>query len=259
MREIAIVPLREFEVPLEAENIQPDLFATLSLKEIRDLEVWEGNRRRVISDLFSVAGDDGAGECLIRLDGDFSRVKRIGEGMREGEILVRGDVGMRAGSGMRGGSVQIEGDAGDWLGREMRGGSISVKGNAGNYVGSRYWGEKCGMRGGEIKIEGSAGAYLGDHICGGRIKVKGDAGDFPGASNRGGVITIGGDAHLPGAEMVSGAIVVKGRARVLPSYGFQETAEIEGQLLWKFVGDLVEKGNGELYVALVEDDGQLDK
>lgn len=259
MREVEIVPLQEFEVPLEAENIRPDIFATLSLEEIRDLEVWEGNHRRVLSDLFSVAGDDGAGECLIILDGDFSRVKRIGEGMRDGEIHVRGNIGMRAGSGMRGGSMQIEGDAGDWLGREMRGGSINVKGNAGNYVGSRYWGERCGMRDGEIEIGGSAGAYLGDHICGGLIVVKGDAGDFPGASNRGGAITIGGDAHLPGAEMVSGVIVVKGRARVLPSYGFQETAEIEGQLLWKFVGDLVENGKGELYVALIEGSSQFNK
>jgi len=259
MREIVIVPLREFEVPLEAENIRPDIFATLSLEEIRDLEVWEGNRRLVLSDLFSVAGNDGAGECLIRLDGDFSRVKRIGEGMRDGEILVRGNIGMRGGSEMRGGSINIEGDAGDWLGREMRGGSINVKGNAGNYVGSRYWGERCGMRDGEIEIEGSVGAYLGDHICGGRIVVKGDAGDFPGASNRGGTITIGGDAHLPGAEMVSGTIVVKGRARVLPSYEFQETAEIEGKLLWKFIGDLVEKGKGELYVALVEGSSQFNK
>lgn len=121
-----------------------------------------------------------------------------------------------------------------------------------DYVGAGYRGESCGMRGGEIRIEGSAGDYLGEHLCGGKITVLGDAGDFPGIANRGGVIVIGGNAHLPGAEMASGAITVFGRARVLPSYQRQETVEIDGQSLKKFLGDLVDGGKGELYVASME-------
>ncbi len=110
-------------------------------------------------------------ETTVILEGDFSRVKRIGENMSAGTVEVRGDVGMRAGSGMKGGVLRVQGNADDWLGREMRGGKIIVLGNAGNYAGAGYRGEKCGMRGGEIEIEGQAGAYLGEHMCGGSIRV----------------------------------------------------------------------------------------
>ncbi|OPY50265.1 MAG: Tungsten-containing formylmethanofuran dehydrogenase 2 subunit C [Methanosaeta sp. PtaU1.Bin055] len=255
MREIRIEPRRKFLVPVEAEGISPDVLAPLTLEEIGRIEVWEGNRRSVLSDLFALSGDDVPGEAAdarILLSGDFSRVKRIGEKMTSGMIEAGGDVGMHAGNGMAGGEIEIAGRAGDWLGREMRGGKINVSGDAGDYVGAGYRGESCGMRGGEIRIEGSAGDYLGEHLCGGKITVLGDAGDFPGIANRGGVIVIGGNAHLPGAEMASGAITVFGRARVLPSYQRQETVEIDGQSLKKFLGDLVDGGKGELYVASME-------
>jgi formylmethanofuran dehydrogenase subunit C len=258
MREINVKPQREFRIPVEAERVSPDVFAPLTIEEIGKLEVWEGNRKVVISNLFTISGDEGPAkpeETLIRLEGDFSRVKRVGEKMSCGMIAADGDLGMHAGNGMAGGEIAIKGSAGDWLGREMRGGTITVRGNAGDYVGSGYRGESCGMRGGEILIEGSAGDYLGEHLCGGTITVRGNAGDFPGIANRGGVINIGGDAHLPGAEMASGTITIKGRARVLPSYQYQETVEIDGLSLKKFLGDLVDNGKGELYAASVEDGG----
>lgn len=258
MREIKVKPRREFRIPVEAEKIGPDVFAALTTEEIGKLEVWEGNRKMTLTDLFQIS-DDGAlstpEETLIRLDGDFSRVKRVGEKMASGTIAAEGDLGMHAGNGMTGGEIAIKGRGGDWLGREMRGGKITVKGDAGDYVGSGYRGETCGMRGGEILIEGSVGDFLGEHLCGGTITVLGDAGDFPGIANLGGVITIGGNAHLPGAEMASGTITVKGKARVLPSYQYQETVEIDGLSLKKFLGDLVDNGKGELYAASVEDGG----
>ncbi len=258
MREIKVKPRREFRIPVEAEKICPDVFAALTFEEIGKLEVWEGNRKVNLSDLFEISGDGSTSnpeETLVRLLGDFSRVKRVGEKMSCGTIAAEGDLGMHAGNGMAGGEIAIKGRAGDWLGREMRGGKITAKGDAGDYVGSGYRGETCGMRGGEILIEGSAGDYLGEHLCGGTITVRGNAGDFPGIANRGGVITIGGDAHLPGTEMASGTITVKGKARVLPSYQYQETVEIDGLSLKKFLGDLVDNGKGELYAASVEDGG----
>jgi formylmethanofuran dehydrogenase subunit C len=258
MREIAIVPRREFRVPVEAERISPDVLALLAIEEIGKVEVWEGNRKTALSDLFEVSGDDGSAtpeETLISLSGDFSKVKRVGENMTSGWIAADSDLGMHAGNGMAGGEIEIGGRAGDWLGLEMRGGKITVRGDAGDYVGAGYRGEACGMRGGEILIEGSAGDYLGEHLCGGKITVLGNSGDFPGIANRGGVIVIGGDAHLPGAEMASGSITVRGRARVLPSYQYQETVEIDGLSLKKFLGDLVDNGKGELYAASVEDGG----
>jgi len=253
MRTITLRPLRAIGVPLEAEKISPDVFAPLSLSQIRSLEAFQGNRRTLIADHFKVEGDEAVAlveETTIRLEGDFSRVKRIGENMSAGTIEILGPVGMRAGSGMKGGLLRINGNADDWLGREMRGGKILVSKNAGNYVGSGYRGEKCGMRGGEIEIDGSAGAYLGEHMCGGTIHVSGNAGDFPGAVNQGGIIVIGGSTFLPGAEMTKGTITVRGKATVLPSYKKVEEIQIEGLAYQKYIGDLVENGKGELYVAL---------
>jgi formylmethanofuran dehydrogenase subunit C len=252
MRTITIRPLRPFDISVEAENISPDKLAPLSLSQIRSLDVWQGNRKRKMADLFKVEGDDGSTkpeEVLIKLEGDFSRVKRVAEGMSIGTVETAGSVGMHAGNGMKGGLLKIDGNADDWLGREMRGGKIIVSGNAGNYAGSGYRGEKCGMRGGEIEVGGNAGVYLGEHMCGGTIRVGGNAGDFPGAVNQGGTIVIGGSTYLPGAEMTKGAITVKGKATVLPSYQKMEMVSIDGREYQKYVGDLVESGKGELFVA----------
>ncbi len=256
MRTITIRPLRPFDISVEAENISPDRLAPLGLGQIRSLDVWQGNRKKKMADLFRVEGDESSGssakpeEVLIRLEGDFFRVKRIAEGMSAGTVEVMGSVGMHAGNGMKGGLMKVDGNADDWLGREMRGGKITICGNAGNYVGSGYRGEKCGMRGGEIEIGGNAGAYLGEHMCGGTIRVSGNAGDFPGAVNQGGIIIIGGSTYLPGAEMTKGAITVKGKATVLPSYQKMEAVDIDGIEYQKYVGDLVESGKGELFVAV---------
>lgn len=252
MRTISIKPLRAFEVSVEAEVISPDRLAALTFGQIGALAVWLGNKKRRLSDLFRVEGDEAPAspaETLVRLEGDFSRVKRIAEGMTAGTVEVLGGAGMHAGNGMKGGQLSIQGYADDWLGREMRGGKIIVAGSAGNYVGAGYRGEKCGMRGGEIEISGSAGAYLGEHMCGGSIRVSGDAGDFPGAANQGGTIYIGGSTYLPGAEMTKGTITVGGKARVLPGYQKADVVTIEGREYQKYLGDLVEKGTGELLVA----------
>lgn len=253
MRTITISPLKAFDISVEAEKISPDKFASLTLGQIRSLEVWQGNRKRKLSDLFKVGGDEDPSkpeETLIRLVGDFSRVKRIGEGMSAGTVDAADSVGMHAGNSMSGGLLNIGGNADDWLGREMRGGKIVVSGNAGNYAGSGYRGEKCGMRGGEIQITGNAGVYLGEHMCGGSIHVSGDAGDFPGAANQGGTIFIGGSTYLPGAEMTKGTIIVRGSVKVLPSFQKADIVSLDGVDHQKYVGDLVENGKGELLVSL---------
>ncbi len=252
MRTITLRPKKAFDIPVEAEIISPDKLAGLSLAQIGSLEAWQGNSTNKLSALFSVEGDDvivKPEETTVIMEGDFSRVKRIGENMSAGTVEVRGDVGMRTGSGMKGGVLRVQGNADDWLGREMRGGKIVVEGNAGNYVGAGYRGEKCGMRGGEIEIAGQAGAYLGEHMCGGGIRVGSDAGDFPGSANQGGTIIIGGSTYLPGAEMTKGSITIKGMAKMLPSYQRMELVNIEGANFQKYLGDLVENGKGEIYVS----------
>jgi formylmethanofuran dehydrogenase subunit C len=253
MRTVTISPKNEFRISVEAENISPDKFAPLTLSQIKSLAVWQGNRKKTLSDLFAVEGDDAlaaAEETTIKLVGDYSQVKRIGEGMTAGVVEVQGSVGMHAGNNMLGGLLSISGNADDWLAREMRGGKVIVMGNAGNYLGGGYRGEKCGMRGGEIEVRGNAGAYLGEHLCGGSIRILGDAGDFPGAANQGGTIFIGGGAYLPGAEMSKGTITVKGEAKVLPSFQRLEIVQIDGLAFQKYAGDLVDNGKGELLVGV---------
>jgi len=253
LRTIIIRPLQPFQISVQAECISPDRLSSRSLAEIRSLEVWQGNRKMLLSDLFHAEGDEGAAkpeEMAVRLEGDFSKVKRVAEGMSAGTINVLGSVGMHAGNNMTGGILNIAGDADDWLGREMKGGKIILAGNAGNYAGAGYRGEKCGMRGGEMDIGGHAGSFLGEHMCAGSIKVAGDAGDFPGAANQGGTIIIGGDTYLPGAEMTKGSITIRGKAKMLPSYQKVEMAQIEGMDFQKYVGDLVENGKGEIYMAI---------
>ncbi|MDD1752199.1 MAG: formylmethanofuran dehydrogenase subunit C [Methanotrichaceae archaeon] len=255
MRTITIRLPQSILISLDAENITPDKIAPLTLSQIRSLSVWQGNRKMHFEDFFHIEGDESTAkpdETLVRLDGNFSRVKRIAEEMSCGIVEVYGNIGMHAGAKMNGGLLRIQGDAGDWLGREMHGGKIIVSGNVGNYAGSSYRGEKCGMRGGEIEILGSAGAYLGEHMCGGSIIVHGDAGDFPGAVNQGGIIFIGGSTFLPGAEMTKGTITVKGQARLTPSYQKMEVVSIEGLEYQKFVGDIVENGKGEIFLANVQ-------
>lgn len=257
MRTITIKLPEHRGVPVEAERISPDVLAGLTIKEISEIEVWHGNMRLPLSKIFLISGDpdpDKPEETRIVLEGDLSKVKRLGEGMSAGVMEIIGDAGMHAGNSMRGGMLHIKGDAGDWLGREMRGGRIIIEGNAGNYAGAGYRGERCGMRGGEIVIKGNAGAFLGEHLCGGSIEVMGDAGDFPGCANQGGVIRIHGHAHLPGAEMVKGSITT-GSAHVLPSFACEGTVELGGLTYKKYIGDLVENGKGELYVA----SGQIGK
>ncbi len=252
MRRIIIRPKMDFPISVEAENISPDRFAPLNLEQIKKLTVWRGNRQKILSDLFTVEGDDATAnvdDMTIQLAGDFSNIKRIGEGMTAGVIEAQGNVGMHAGNSMSGGFLSIAGNADDWLAREMRGGKVVVMGDAGNYVGAGYRGEKCGMRGGEIEVRGNVGAYLGEHLCGGSIRIGGNAGDFSGAANQGGTIFIEGDTYLPGAEMSKGTITVKGKAKLLPSFQKLEIVEIDGIAYQKYAGDLVDNGKGELLVG----------
>ncbi|MEM2936700.1 MAG: formylmethanofuran dehydrogenase subunit C, partial [Candidatus Bathyarchaeia archaeon] len=62
--------------------------------EIGALQIWEGNRKRTLGELFRVEGkESGPPEKVsIHLIGDLSKVRRIGAGMAAGEITVTGNV-----------------------------------------------------------------------------------------------------------------------------------------------------------------------
>ena len=205
-------------ITVEAEAIRPDGFAGKKREQIEALPVWQGPRKLALSEFFDVEVRDGASsgpaETAIIIEGDLSRVKRIGQGMKEGKIEISGSVGMHLGEEMNGGDILVKGDAGSWAGMEMKGGSIHILGNADDHVGSAYRGSWRGMTGGEIRIEGSARSALGAGLVGGRIIVAGDVQNFCGIRQSGGAIIIRGSAvRGVGAEMNGGTIAVCGSIR----------------------------------------------
>lgn len=230
-------------LPIEAEMIVP-----MNFIGSRDIFLYEGNKKRRLEDLFTIRKDGNVNspeKILVMMKGDTSRVKRVGEYMSSGTIIIEGDIGMHCGNFMRDGYIEILGNAGGWLGREMRGGSILCNGNAGDYCGSGYRGEKRGMRGGKIEVMQNVGDYCGEYLTGGEIHIHGDAGMFAGAEMRGGTLCIDGDARIPAANMSKGTCIVGGTVHeILPS--FEYAGEENGMRVYH--GDVANKGKGELKV-----------
>lgn len=260
---------REDRVPLEVECLAPDAVRDLSLAEIEKLPVYHGNRQACLADFFSVRG--AASDAHVRLLGDCSAVKWIGHAMREGHIVVEGDIGMHLGSEMEGGRIEVRGDAGDWVGGEMVGGHIQVWGRAGHLVGGAYRGSSVGMKGGTILIHGDAGNEIGGCMRRGLIAIGGRCGDFAGVAMLAGSIFVFG---VPGIRMGAGmkrgtiALFGSGQPALLPTFRYD--CDIQPQFLalylsqlrgWEFPltrdydkegcfarynGDLLEIGKGEV-------------
>jgi formylmethanofuran dehydrogenase subunit C len=252
MQTVTLVPKEQFKISVEAETITPDNFAGKSADEIGEVVAYEGNTPRPLSELFDIkvkGTADAADEVKIEINGNVNRVKRIGEGMTAGRIMINGDVDMRCGAKMKGGIITIKGNADSWVGQEMTGGEINVQGDAAYYVGAGYRGEACGMRGGKITVFGNANDFVGEHMCGGEIVIKGNAGIMPGLSNKGGRIVIEGDTDMPGSEMTKGTIIVKGNVRdMMPVFQREGIEAVDGVEFTKYVGDVVVGGKGELFV-----------
>ncbi len=250
MAEVFLKPKAQFKISVEAENISPDKFTGKTEKEIESLEAWMGNHKTTLGELFSVKvdGTGAAADTTIIMEGDFSRVKRIGEGMTAGLITIKGNVDMHLGWKMSGGKISVTGNADSWVGREMKGGEIAIEGNVGYYLGAGYRGESCGMRGGKITVSGNALDFLGEHMCGGEIIVKGNAGILPGLSNNGGKIVIEGSTSRPGSEMAKGTIIVGRVEDMMPVFKLEGTETLDGITYKKYTGDVIVNGKGLLYV-----------
>ncbi len=261
MKTVTLKPKEQPAVGLDADTITPDAFAGKSLDEISALEVYCGNRVSKLGDFFTVSGEAGesAEETRIVIDRSVPKTKRVGEGMRGGEIVIKGDVDMYVGAGMRGGKIVVEGNADTFAGLRMRGGELVIKGDCGDCLGAAYRGDWRGMRGGSILVHGSAGNEIGAFMRGGKITVKGDVGTFAGVHMRKGLIVIEGNAEgRVGGEMKGGTIIVKkGTEKLLPGFsleGEKRDIEIDGESFkgkfLKFSGDHAEAGaKGVVYAA----------
>jgi formylmethanofuran dehydrogenase subunit C len=202
--------------PLNAEALCPDRLADLSRPEIERLELWHGNRRAALGELFTVSG---AGAQDVRVVGDLVRVSCLGAGMTGGRLTIEGSAGPHAGAGMRDGELIVEGDAGDWAGAELCGGRLIVRGSAGRRLGGAYAGTQAGMRGGEIIVHGDAGEEAGAGLRRGLIAVAGRAGAATGLSALAGtIIAFGALGAHPGAGMRRASIVAMTAATLLPTY-----------------------------------------
>ncbi len=260
MKEITLKTKKIPDIGLEAENISPDVFAGKTLEEIRNLDVYEGNRIEKLGKYFEVKGTstENPEDLKIIVEGDAGKIKHIGQEISAGEILVKGNVGMHLGSRMRGGRITVEGNASSWVGMEMSGGEITVKGSAENYVGAAYRGRCEGMKGGEITIKGNVGSNTGGCMTGGRITVEGNADQFTGVRMQGGLIHVKGKtASRAGAEMLKGTIILNGGVEeMLPSFKKKsevdeikaEEKKIKGRYT-EYQGDISEGEEGRIYVS----------
>ncbi|MCE8424893.1 MAG: formylmethanofuran dehydrogenase subunit C [Candidatus Methanoperedens sp.] len=267
MTEIILRPKGRIDIMVEAEAINPDIFAGKTTVEIEQLIVWQGAKQLPLSGFFDVEGSAGstAADTKIIVRGNVPRVKHIGHGMKAGEIVIEGSAGMHVGSEMMGGSILVKGDAGSWAGMEMKGGTLHIIGNADDHVGCAYRGSWRGMNGGKILIEGNARSQLGGGMNGGEIHVGGSVENFPGIRMNSGLIVVKGDAiRGVGAEMAGGTFVVSGKIEQFsPGFEYVGTEKnpkvgetvLSGEFM-KFTGDYaIIKPKGILYASKEANEG----
>ena len=256
---IVLTPLKKFTFPIQAECINPDVFQGKDTAEVAELPVYEGNKPKKLGDLFKIE-EDGAEAPSITINGDVSEVRRIGQGMRNGEIVINGNAGMHLGEKMAGGKIVVNGDAGGWAGSSMKKGLIEIHGNAGDYLASPYRGSSKGMHGGKIVVDGNVGSDSGCYLHGGLIKIKGsNTGQFLGFHMSDGIIHVEKNAGTRmGANMTGGKIIVSGNVEeVLPTFTIDnvkpkvkiDDTESAAGPFYVFLGDLAEKGTGKIFVS----------
>jgi formylmethanofuran dehydrogenase subunit C len=252
---ITLTVLRAFDVPIQAPCITPENFAGKTVKEIAALPLTDGNQNVTIGDLFKVE-ESPAASPDITINGDCTKVKRIGQGMKTGEIVINGNVGLHTGEKMMGGKITINGNAGGWTGSEMKKGTIEIHGDGGDYLASPSRGNDAGMKGGLITVDGNVGTDVGCYLKGGIIKIKGSAGRFLGYHMTDGAIYVEKDCDVrAGACMHGGKIVIAGKMDILPSFTIDgvkpkvkvdDTTNVPGPF-YVFLGDLSDQGKGKVF------------
>ncbi|HZW32867.1 MAG TPA: formylmethanofuran dehydrogenase subunit C [Isosphaeraceae bacterium] len=257
-------------VPVEIEGVIPDRLRDKTRAEIERLEVFLGNKKVPLAELFRIEGDLSDGR--IDFEGDLRGVHYIGYGMTEGEIHVHGNAGRHVGGEMTGGTIRVEGNAGDWVGGEMHGGLIQVQGSAGHLIGAAYRGSKKGMTGGTILIGGDVGSEIGAAMRRGMLAVGGACGDAAGFNMIAGSIFVFGPCGIrTGAGMRRGTIGLFGPEppkllptfrqagrfkplflrlvlRELTQFGLPVDAGLLDRELLLYHGDLVALGKGEVWM-----------
>lgn len=211
-------------VPVEIEGFTPDWACDKSRSEIERFEIFHGNRKIALAEMFSVTGD--ASDKEMDFHGDLSGVHWIGAHMASGVVRIHGPAGRHVGSQMRGGEIVVHGNAGGWVGAEMHKGLIHVKGHSGHLTGAAYRGSAKGMTGGTILVDGNAGNEIGLTMRRGLIAIGGAAGDMLGFNMIAGTVAVFGECGIrPGAGMRRGTLALCGPnpPQLLPSFRYAST------------------------------------
>ena len=207
------------EPPLRiaADMLVPELVATLSTSEIERLPLMLGNRRSQMAEWFRV---EATADDSVEIVGPCRRIDRIGAGMTQGRISVRGDAGAYLGVGMKGGTIAVEGSAGFGAATAFAGGVLRVSGDAGDGLAGALPGAVGGMSGGIVILGGNAGAFVGQRLRRGLVVTGGGVGAACGSGMIAGTIVIGGRVGADlGIAMRRGSILALGGAdRLGPTF-----------------------------------------
>lgn len=258
----------ETSVPVEIEGFTPDWACDKSVGEIERFEIFHGNCKLPLKEMFDISGD--ASDKCFDFEGNLAGVHWIGAHMASGTVRIHSAAGRHVGSQMRGGEIVVEGDAGGWVGAEMHRGLIRVKGNAGHLTGAAYRGSAKGMTGGTILVDGNAGNEIGLTMRRGLIAIGGSAGDMVGFNMIAGTVVVFGECGIrPGAGMRRGTLALMGSnpPQLLPSFRYSTTYQSQSiKILLRMIkehgfnfdpalataeydlyhGDLVSVGRGEV-------------
>jgi formylmethanofuran dehydrogenase subunit C len=249
MNTITITLAKQAQLYLEADLITPDQFAGKSTAEIGAIEISEGKIRYPLASFAKIEGAAGPTpeETRIVLNGDWSRVKRIGQQMSAGEIIINSNVDMYTGGWMKGGKITVNGNADSFTGIAMAGGELTIKGNCQNHVGSAYRGDWRGMTGGVLRVMGNVGNDIGTFMRGGTIIVEGDAFIHVHTHGEGGTIIVKGNVEgRVGGQSVKGDVFVNGKIDyMMPGFKYVDdvTKEVDGvsAVYAHYIGDLGER------------------
>lgn len=229
MKSLILTPKEVTRIPIEAEVVTPSRVVGMSTDKVKDLTVFQGNKKHRLSELFHVEGEtsEKVNEQRIMVDGDIPHVKYVGAGMISGEVIIKGDAGMHTGAQMKGGKLTVKGNASDWAGAEMSGGLLIIEGNACHLLGSAYRGSSEGMTGGVIIVDGGVGSEAASFIRRGMLVVKGNTGQFTGVHMNGGQIFIFGKAGKRAGAQAKGnggfIAALGGVEELLPTYNYDTT------------------------------------
>jgi formylmethanofuran dehydrogenase subunit C len=207
----------------------------------------ERDGRVNLGDLFHIEGQPAG---RIQFIGELDLADRLGAGLQDGEVLVKGNVGREAGLAMAGGILDVDGDAGPRAGaaplgykRGMTGGELIVRGSAGAEAGAL-------MRRGLLVIGRSAGSQTGLGMIAGSVIILGAAGPDTGLwSKRGSVVVLG---EIVPPETYAYACTYQPihlrmmLERLRKKYHLRIQRKHFTGLYHRYSGDLAELGKGEI-------------